>query len=153
MKFWIGVASQEHVKIGEKGGFCQLCHGKSAPLKRMKKSDFIIYYSSKKQMQDKLPYQMFTVIGEISDDVVYQVEMFEGFFPYRKDVSFFECLEYPIVPLIAELSFIQNKKQWGYPFRFGHVEINEKDFLLIATQMVNENILNQIKENISANRR
>ncbi len=55
MKFWIGVASQEHVKIGEKGGFCQLCHGKSAPLKRMKKGDFIIYYSSKKQMQDKLP--------------------------------------------------------------------------------------------------
>ncbi len=96
---------------------------------------------------------MFTAIGEISDDVVYQVEMFEGFFPYRKDVSFFECLEYPIVPLIAELSFIQNKKQWGYPFRFGHLEISEKDFLLIATQMVNENIVNQIKENINANRR
>jgi predicted RNA-binding protein len=151
MRFWIGVASQEHVKIGELGGFCQLCHGKSTPLKRMKNGDFIIYYSSKKRMNDKEPYQKFTAIGQIKDDLVYQVEMFEGFFPYRKDVDFFESSEYPIIPLINELTFIQNKKQWGYPFRYGHLEISKNDFLLIASCMLNINILNQIKEDINEN--
>lgn len=148
MKFWIGVASQEHVKIGEAGGFCQLCHGKSAPLKRMKKGDFIIYYSSKRQMTDKIPYQKFTAIGEIIDDIVYQVEMFEGFFPYRKNVHFVDSHESPIVPLIQDLSFIQNKKQWGYPFRYGHLEISKEDFFLIANNMVDDSTLNQIKEEI-----
>lgn len=151
MKFWIGVASQEHVKIGESGGFCQLCHGKSAPLKRMKNRDFIIYYSSKKRMNDKEPYQKFTAIGQIKDDLVYQVEMFEGFFPHRKDVDFFESSEYPIIPLINELTFILNKKQWGYPFRYGHLEISKNDFLLIASCMLNINILNQINEDINEN--
>lgn len=151
MKFWIGVASQEHVKIGESGGFCQLCHGKSAPLKRMKNGDFIVYYSSKKRMNDKEAYQKFTAIGQIKNDLVYQVEMFEGFFPYRKDVDFFESSEYPIIPLINELTFILNKKQWGYPFRYGHLEISKNDFLLIASCMLNINILNQIKEDTNEN--
>ncbi len=151
MRFWIGVASQEHVKIGELGGFCQLCHGKSTPLKRMKNGDFIIYYSSKKRMNDKEPYQKFTAIGQIKDDLVYQVEMFEGFFPYRKDVDFFESSEYPIIPLINELTFIENKKQWGYPFRYGNLEISKNDFLLIASCMLNINILNQIKEDMNEN--
>ncbi|WP_242596564.1 hypothetical protein [Enterococcus plantarum] len=34
MNSWIGVASKNNVEIGVAGGFCQLCHGKSAPLGR-----------------------------------------------------------------------------------------------------------------------
>ncbi|MET4561014.1 hypothetical protein ABIA69_002159 [Lysinibacillus parviboronicapiens] len=29
-KFWVGVVSEEHVRIGEQGGFAQLCHEKYA---------------------------------------------------------------------------------------------------------------------------
>ena len=36
-RFWIGVVSKEHVPRGVEGGFCQVCHGKKAPLNRMKK--------------------------------------------------------------------------------------------------------------------
>ena len=36
-RFWIGVVSKEHVLRGVEGGFCQVCHGKKAPLNRMKK--------------------------------------------------------------------------------------------------------------------
>ncbi len=32
MKYWIGTVSQEHVLRGVAGGFCQVCHGKAAPL-------------------------------------------------------------------------------------------------------------------------
>nr|MCH9703347.1 EVE domain-containing protein [Chlamydiota bacterium] len=43
MKYWIGVASHEHVKRGEADGFCQVCHGKGAPLRRMKPGDLLVY--------------------------------------------------------------------------------------------------------------
>ena len=46
-RFWIGVVSENHVKIGVKGGFCQVCHGKGAPLRRMNKGDYLLYYSPK----------------------------------------------------------------------------------------------------------
>lgn len=57
-KYWIGVASREHVKQGEKEGIAQVCHGKGAPLKRMKPRDWIIYYSPTQIYGDKtlVPY-------------------------------------------------------------------------------------------------
>ena len=60
-RFWIGVVSKEHVLRGVEGGFCQLCHGKKAPLNRMKKGDYLLYYSPKYQMNDQEKLQNFTV--------------------------------------------------------------------------------------------
>ena|SRR5664279_630830 len=34
-RYWIGVASRDHVMKGVVGGFCQLGHGKAAPVKRL----------------------------------------------------------------------------------------------------------------------
>ena len=34
-RYWIGVASRDHVMRGVAGGFCQLGHGKAAPVKRL----------------------------------------------------------------------------------------------------------------------
>ena len=42
-RYWIGIASKEHVKLGVAGGFSQLCHGKAQPLKRMAVGDGLIY--------------------------------------------------------------------------------------------------------------
>jgi hypothetical protein len=50
-KFWVGVASKEHVENGVKLGICQFCHGKIGPAKRLQKGDFVIYYSSKVLME------------------------------------------------------------------------------------------------------
>jgi hypothetical protein len=41
-----------------------------------------------------------------------------------------------IRPLINQLQFIQNKSRWGYAFRFGHIEIPQADFELIAAKML-----------------
>ena len=38
-RYWIGVASRDHVMKGVAGGFCQLGHGKSAPVKRLAPGD------------------------------------------------------------------------------------------------------------------
>ena len=134
-KYWIGVASQDHVAKGQEGGFCQLCHGKSYPLKRMKKNDWIVYYSPKKVFKEKTPHQKFTAIGRVVSEQVYQFKMAEGFIPYRRDIEFLAAKEVSIRPLIDELDFISDKKRWGYKFRFGHFEIAKKDFELIALAM------------------
>lgn len=138
MKYWIGVASKEHVQRGVTGGFCQLCHGKQQPLRRMSKGDWIIYYSSKEIFGEDTPCQKFTAIGEVVGDDVYQFEMEHGFVPYRRDIQFHECKEVAIRPLIEALSFIKNKRSWGYTFRFGFLDIPKEDFRLLATAMLGQ---------------
>ena len=136
MNYWIGVASKDHIKNGVKGGFCQLCHGKEQPLKRMKKGDWIVYYSPKEVFQEKVPCQKFTAIGKVIGEDVYAVEMSPQFVPFRRDIEFIACKEVEIRPLIERLDFIKNKKSWGYSFRYGHLKISEKDFKLISTEML-----------------
>ncbi|MBP9478364.1 MAG: EVE domain-containing protein [Sebaldella sp.] len=134
-RFWIGVASKNHVLKGVDGGFSQLCHGKAAPLKRMSKGDWIVYYSSKEDISDKKPYQFFTAVGEIIDDEIYQFDMGNDFVPFRRNVKFHDCLETDIKPLVPKLSFIEDKKHWGYSFRYGFLEITRADFIIIWKAM------------------
>ena len=42
--YWIGVASADHVARGRADGFMQVCHGKAAPLRRIKPGDGVVYY-------------------------------------------------------------------------------------------------------------
>ncbi|MDR2099475.1 MAG: EVE domain-containing protein [Campylobacteraceae bacterium] len=135
-KYWIVCVSKEHVKLAVEGGIIQVCHGKKQPLSRMQKDDYIVIYSSKKKMSDaKSSLQAFTAIGMVSDNEIYQYTMSEDFTPFRRKVEYFECDEIPIMPLINFLHFIQNKKFWGYPFRYGIIEIDIKDFELIYSRM------------------
>ncbi len=136
MRYWIGVASKEHVGLGVEGGFCQLCHGKAQPLKRMAAGDWIIYYSPKEQFEGKEPCQKFTAIGQVVGKEVYTFEMFPGFVPYRRDIRFLKANDAPIRPMLERLSFIKDKSKWGSAFRFGHLEIPKSDFELIATEML-----------------
>jgi hypothetical protein len=135
-RYWIGVASKEHVNIGVAGGFSQLCRGKAQPLKRMAVGDWLIYYSPKERFEESAPCQKFTAIGKVSGDKIYPFEMFPGFVPYRRDVNFLPADDAPIRSLLEQLSFIKNKSRWGYAFRFGHLEIPKSDFEMIATSML-----------------
>jgi hypothetical protein len=134
-RYWIGVASREHVLRGVKGGFCQVCHGKQAPLKRMQSGDWIIYYAPTEKFGEKGPCQKFVALGRIKPGEPYQHEMSPDFIPWRRDVDFVPAGEVSIMPLLDKLSFIQNKKQWGYPFRWGLFEISEHDFKVIVEAM------------------
>ena len=136
-KYWIITASKEHVKTGVKGGFAQACHGKASPLKKMNTGDFVIYYSSKEFFNKKDKCQEFTAIGKVKNDEVYQFEMSPDFCPFRLDIEFFKARDISILPLIDDLEFIPNKQKWGYPFRWGTLQINEHDFKLISNLMFN----------------
>ncbi|MEA5426603.1 EVE domain-containing protein [Arcicella lustrica] len=135
-KYWIIVASKDHVKNGIAEGITQACHGKTSPLRRMKKGDYILYYSGKMVLGKDEKCQEFTAIGQVKDDEVYQFQMSPDFCPSRRNIEFFSHQDLSILPLINDLEFIQNKKSWGYPFRFGILEINEKDFQLISSKML-----------------
>ncbi len=135
-RYWIAVVSREHVMKGAEGGFAQAGHGKSAPLKKMKKDDWLIYYSSKISMNSEDKCQGFTAIGIVKEDKIYKVEMSEDFVPNRRDVDYKKSKEVSIIPLIDKLSFIKDKKHWGYYFRFGILEITEGDFRLISDLML-----------------
>jgi EVE domain len=134
-RYWIGVASKDHVLQGVQGGFCQLCHGKNNPLKQLSAGDWIVYYSPRTAMNDGKIVQSFTAIGQILDQDPYLVDMDNGFTPYRRDVRFIDVEEISIRLLLADLSFIKNEQSWGYIFRFGLFEIPKSDFHIIAAAM------------------
>lgn len=134
-RYWIGVASRDHVLKGVEGGFCQLCHGKSSFLKRLASGDWIVYYSPRTEMRGGEVVQAFTAIGEVLEGDPYLFDMGNGFIPYRRNVRFELAPEAPIKSLIDDLSFIKNKKSWGHVFRFGALEIPEGDFQRIAKGM------------------
>jgi hypothetical protein len=75
---WIAVASAEHVRGGRSEGFMQICHGKVAPLRRIRPGSGIVYYSpsSIMGMNDRL--QAFTAIGIVREGEPYLVAMSNG---------------------------------------------------------------------------
>lgn len=130
------MASKDHVKTGLAEGIAQTCHGMASPLKRMRKDDFIIYYSGKQALERPGVCQEFTAIGNVMDEEVYQLRVSEDFCPSRRNIDFLLSEDVSILPLIFGLNFIYNKKSWRYPFRFGFFEINRHDFELISSQML-----------------
>lgn len=136
MNYWINTISRDHVMLGVAGGFIQAGHGKDTGLKRLKKGDWMVFYSPKTSYVDGEPLQAFTAICQVADDELYQGERPDGFRPWRRKVVFTECVETPIKPLIGDLSFIQDKTHWGYMFRVGLFQIPQADFELIRSAMI-----------------
>lgn len=134
-KYWITVISKEHALRWIWGNFIQVCHWKKSPLARMKTWDFFLIYAPKVSLTSTEKYQKFIAVGEIIDDTIYQFQMTPDFCPFRRDVRFFDTQESSIIPLLPELSCIQDIKHWWYPFRFGILEIPEIDFEHISSTM------------------
>ncbi|HEY2810990.1 MAG TPA: EVE domain-containing protein [Rhabdochlamydiaceae bacterium] len=134
-RYWIGVASQEHVQRAIEGGFAQVCHGKIGTLKYMSQGDGLIYYSPTFTFGGKDVCRCFTAIGTIDEGDPYTFEMSPDFIPWRRDVTFFKSKDVPITSLLEKLTLIKDKKKWGLPFRRGSFEIPGRDFELIAKNM------------------
>lgn len=132
---WITVASAEHVRIGRAGGFMQVCHGKSAPLRRIQAGDRVAYYSPTERFGGSDPLRSFTALGRVLAGEPYQVDMGNGFLPFRRDVHWTEAKAALITPLLDQLEFSAGKRNWGYPLRFGLFEVSDHDFELIARAM------------------
>jgi hypothetical protein len=135
MTAWIGVASAEHVKLGQEGGFMQVCHGKYAPIARIKPGDCVIYYSPSTARGGGERVQGFTAAGTVRPGEAYLFDMGGGFTPYRRDIEWYDTSITPIGPLLDRLELTRGKTNWGYGFRFGVVKISDRDRDVILEAM------------------
>jgi DNA-binding MarR family transcriptional regulator/predicted RNA-binding protein len=137
--YWVSTISHDHVRLSVEGGFTQTGHGKASGLKRLKADDWLVYYSPKTRLRDGEPVQAFTAIGRVVDEELYQVEQAPGFTPWRRNIEFVRGTVAPIRPLIDQLSFIKDKRRWGYMFRVGLFTIPQEDFAVISRAMTVKN--------------
>ena len=134
-RHWLGVACAAHVRRGRAEGFMQLCHGRAAPLRRLKPGDGIVYYSPTTRMGVPDGYRHITAIGRVRAGDAYRVNMAPGFDPFRRDVAWLAADEVPIAPLLPAISFTAGNRNWGYLLRRGLVPLTQEDFDLIARAM------------------
>jgi hypothetical protein len=132
---WIAVASAAHGRLGcatPERGFMQVCHGKCAPLKRVKPGDRVVYYAPTVTLGGKDRLQSFVSFGVVLPGVPYAFDMGGGFVPFRRDVAYVAAIEAPIAPLLDSLEFVEDRAHWGYKFRFGLFQVSDADMRLIA---------------------
>ena len=132
---WIAVASAEHVRLGVELGLMQVCHGKAAPLRRLQPGDRIAYYSPSEIMKKPDGLQSFTAIGIILDDPIEQVDMGNGFRPFRRAVRYLTSHPAPIRPLIEQPGFALTGPRWAARLRFGLIDIDAESMDAVALAM------------------
>ena len=135
---WIAVASAEHARRGRDepaGGFMQVCHGKLAPIRRVKPGDRLAYYAPATTMGGGDRLQSFVSIGRVLAGEPYAFDMGGGFVPWRRDVRYVPAQEAPIQPLLDDFEFVEDRARWGAKFRFGLLRISDADMRLIAQAM------------------
>ncbi|MEO5892959.1 MAG: EVE domain-containing protein [Ferruginibacter sp.] len=134
-KYFLICATRDHVSKGVAAGFAQAGHGRKDLMSKPAKGDWIACYSSRDKIDKGEVLQKFTAIGRIKDEEPYKPNNDSNFKPYRRDVKYLKCREADIRPLINDLSFIKNKKSWGFYLIGGFREISTEDFKLIKTAM------------------
>lgn len=134
-RYWIGVASRDHVRQAVEGGFCQFSHGSDAAVRRVQPGDGIVYYSPREHMRGGEPVQAFTAIGIVAEGEPERRSGDGGFRPSRRQVTYAKATDAPIRPLLNQLSFTRGKTHWGQTFRRGLLPIEASDFKRIANAM------------------
>jgi hypothetical protein len=138
IRYWLGVAQQEHVLRGVAMGIAQANHGARAGLERMGEADGIVYYSPKTEFEGD-PLKEFTAVGRIADGTVFQPSAPGGagdYRPWRRRVDYdMDAVATSIRPLLPVLEFTRGNPDWGYQLRRGLIEISRHDFEVIRRQM------------------
>ena len=116
-------------------GFMQVCHGKGGPLRRIKPGDRVAYYSPSELMRKQDGLQSFTAIGIVEPGEVHQVDMGDGFCPFRRNVRYFDAEPASVRLLIERPGFALSGTKWGSRLRFGLIEIDEDSMDMIADAM------------------
>ena len=137
-RFWINTISREHVGSGVAGGFVQADHGAPTRLRWLRRDDWIVMYSPREGMRAGAAVQAFTALGVITDDKPYRVRLGPDVEPWRRRVRWQPCAAADVRPLLDDLTFVIDKKQWGYPFRRGLFRIDGTDFARIALTMARD---------------
>jgi hypothetical protein len=131
---WLGVVSRAHVLRGVSVQFAQLCRGKATPLRKMRRGDWLVYYSPSFEMGGE-PLKAFTAIGRVPDDEVFEFDMGEGFVPHRRRIEYLRhAREVPLARVQSRLELCA-RPNWGIVLRRGHLPLAAADLVVIAEAM------------------
>ena len=133
MNAWLGVVSQAHVRQGVAAGIAQVCHGKQQPLRRMRRGDWLVYYSPSIE-RGGAPLRAFTAIGRVEDDEVFPFDMGGGFVPFRRRVKYAPAKAVALDTVKHELALCA-RPGWGVLLRRGLVPLDANDLATIAAAM------------------
>ncbi|EFV12112.1 EVE domain-containing protein [Segniliparus rugosus] len=150
MRHWLGVVSHEHVRRGVELGFAQANHGKRNLLARMRRGDWLVYYSSRERIRDGAQVHAFTAIGQVADDEPWQADEgrlspsgASGDFvrescprPWRRRVQYDRTASIVPIAALRERLDLASGPHWGIQLRRGLIELGEDDFRLIHGAMV-----------------
>ncbi|HSP51535.1 MAG TPA: EVE domain-containing protein, partial [Cryobacterium sp.] len=115
IRYWLGVASREHVLRAVAVGLVQASHGARPALEQMGESDGVVYYSPKTQI-DGERLREFTAIGRIAPGIVHQGESAapSSYRPWRRHIDYeTDVVAAPIRPLLSVLEFTRSNPDWG----------------------------------------
>ncbi len=135
MANWITVASADHAAIGVAQEFLKVNHSTSAPLRRIRPGDVEAIYSPVQVYGSRDGLQSFTALGRVKPGDPYHGQMGPGFTQFRRDVAWEQARVASIAPLRDRLALTAGKTNWGAPFRFGLVQVEEADMAVIAAAM------------------
>jgi len=130
---WLGVVSKAHVQRGVAGGFAQVCHGKAPPLRRMKRGDWLVYYSPSIEMGGP-PLRAFTALGQLDDDQVFSFDMGGGFVPFRRRVRYLPTSEVSLDDVKQKLELCASP-HWSMALRRGLLPLSQQDLSTLAEAM------------------
>lgn len=119
--------------MGVAGGFAQLCHGRAAPLAKMRPGDWLIYYAPRERMHAGAPVRAFVALGRVVGERVYEVEL-DGRTPHRRDIVYEPVRRVALADVKARLHLAASPA-WAMKLRSGHVELDAHDFAIIAAAM------------------
>ncbi len=134
MTAWLGVVSRDHVRRGVELGIAQIGHGKRSGLAKMARGDWLVYYSPRASFSGDEPVKVFTAIGQIVDEEIWQAD--EGDFkPWRRSVAYDDsAVDVALDDVKGELD-LTSTPSWGYQMRRGLLPLSDRDLEITRTAM------------------
>jgi hypothetical protein len=135
-KFWLIVASKDHIEKGVSGGFAQACHGKMKPISKPQKGDGVLFYATREKYNENTNrIKRITAVGFFEDEKVDVHEIEDKLF-YKRKVNFeIPIREINLKDYLKDIGFIENKEKWGMYLRSSMREIPKKDFDFLHSKM------------------
>lgn len=133
-KYWVGVVGAKHAVTGRERGICAFSHGKKQAISRLSPGDRFAYYAPREGYREGDVVQAFVATGTVSDGDPFETD-FDGYPAWVRAASYDLEIRASVRPLLENLAFVSNPKNWGMAFRRSLFEITAEDFALIDTAM------------------
>lgn len=135
-RYWVVVASADHVRSAVEGGFVQAGHGRRSPVEEFDRGDWIACYAPREQMRAGVAVQAFIAIGEVTDDQFSAIDRGAIGTHHRRRVAWRTRAKPALIRLILDqLSFTRDRTSWGLAFRRSLFAVSSDDFQIIAEAM------------------